>query len=126
MKKRLCILAAAFCLAATPVFAQENSGDTIEATAATAEEMSDDIYSFQVKIDGELYQFPMKYEEFAAKGWNLDGISSEEQLSPNSYGLVSMKYGRISASVTFMNFGINTKPLSECYVAGIDLSLIHI
>ena len=83
--------------------------------------MSDDIYSFQVKIDGELYQFPMKYEEFAAKGWNLDGISSEEQLSPNSYGLVSMKYGRISASVTFMNFGINTKPLSECYVAGIDL-----
>ncbi len=121
MKKRLCILAAAFCLAATPVFAQENSGDTIEATAATAEEMSDDIYSFQVKIDGELYQFPMKYEEFAAKGWNLDGISSEEQLSPNSYGLVSMKYGRISASVTFMNFGINTKPLSECYVAGIDL-----
>ncbi len=121
MKKRLCILAAAFCLAATPVFAQENSRDTIEATAATAEEMSDDIYSFQVKIDGELYQFPMKYEEFAAKGWNLDGISSEEQLSPNSYGLVSMKYGRISASVTFMNFGINTKPLSECYVAGIDL-----
>ena len=45
MKKRLCILAAAFCLAATPVFAQENSGDTIEATAATAEEMSDDMES---------------------------------------------------------------------------------
>ena len=120
MKKRLCILAAAFCLAATPVYAEEATADTAQ-TEAAAEEMSDDLYSFQVKIDGELYQFPMKYEEFVEKGWNLDGISSEEQISPNSYGLVYMKKGRISAGVTFMNFGINTKTVSECYVAGIDL-----
>lgn len=122
MKKRACVLAAVFCLTAMPVVAAEPAAETpVEATAATAEEMSDDIYSFQIKIDGELYQFPMKYEEFTEKGWKLDGVDSEEQVSPNSYGSVGMKMGRIRANVTFMNFGINTKALSECYVVGISL-----
>ena len=121
MKKRALILAAAFCLAVMPVSAAEPEANSATATAASAEEMSDDIYSFQIKIDGQLYQFPMKYEEFEEKGWKFDGVESDEKLEPNSYGSVGMKLGRVRANVTFINFGINTKPLSECYVAGISL-----
>ena len=76
MKKRALILAAAFCLAVMPVSAAEPEANNATATAASAEEMSDDIYSFQIKIDGQLYQFPMKYEEFEEKGWKFDGVES--------------------------------------------------
>ena len=71
MKKRALILAAAFCLAVMPVSAAEPEANSATATAASAEEMSDDIYSFQIKIDGQLYQFPMKYEEFEERDGNL-------------------------------------------------------
>lgn len=121
MKKRILILAAVFCLAVVPASAAEPETTSVSATAASAEEMSDDIYSFQIKIDGQLYQFPMKYKEFEEKGWKFDGIDSNEKIEPNSYGSVGMKLGRVNAMVTFINFGINTKPLSECYVAGISL-----
>ena len=122
MKKRISVLAAVVCLCMVPVYAEESPAEPVtEATAPSAEELSDDIYSFQIKIDGEQYQFPMKFEEFTEMGWKLNGVNSEEKISPNSYGSVRMKKGRIEASVTVMNFSINTKLLSECYVAGIYL-----
>ena len=46
--------------------------------------LSDDLYSFQLMLDGELYTFPMSYEDFTAMGWEYQG-DENEQLSPNQY-----------------------------------------
>ena len=56
-----------------------------ETTPATApSELSDDIYSFQVSVDGTVYQFPMWAKDFAALGWTYDGDDSQT-LTSNQY-----------------------------------------
>ena len=55
----LCIMPAA------GVMAEEAAAETTNETQA----LSDDIYSFQAEIDGEIYQFPMSFEEFMDLRW---------------------------------------------------------
>ena len=77
----LCIMPAA------GVMAEEAAAETKEAAAETTNEtqaLSDDIYSFQAEIDGEIYQFPMSFEEFTAKGWTYDGDAAQT-MEPEQY-----------------------------------------
>lgn len=127
MKKKMLGFVMLLCIAASPmaVMAQEIDIGAMAWDSGGIEEVhkgSDILSSFQIKIDGEWYQFPMKYEEFIEKGWQLDGLDSQSEMTPGNYGSVNVKKNTICASVTIMNFGMNTKPLSECYVAGIDLN----
>lgn len=60
----LCIMPAA------GVMAEEAAAETKEAAAETTNEtqaLSDDIYSFQAEIDGEIYQFPMSLRSLRQK-----------------------------------------------------------
>ncbi len=70
----LCIMPAA------GVMAEEAAAET----ANEAQALSDDIYSFQAEIDGEIYQFPMSFSEFTAKGWTYDGDAAQT-LEPEQY-----------------------------------------
>ena len=45
----------------------EAVGETDQDAEATG--LSSDIYSYQVSIDGTVYQFPMTYADFVAAGW---------------------------------------------------------
>lgn len=87
---------------------------------AAPTELSDDIYSFQVQMDGAIYQFPMWYSDFAAMGWTY--ADEEFSLQPNQYSYSSKwKKGEASLSTRFFNFTINTAALEECAVDGISL-----
>ncbi|SDF36192.1 hypothetical protein [Marvinbryantia formatexigens] len=83
--------------------------------------LSDDIYSFQIKIDGELYQFPMSWADFTAHGWEYQSDASAE-LSPNSYSVAeTFKKGNLEVYTQIVNFGLNTQAFSECTIAGISI-----
>lgn len=43
----------------------------------TEKELSDNLFDFQISIDGTVYQFPMEYSEFEAMGWEYSGDSTE-------------------------------------------------
>ncbi|MCL1891473.1 MAG: hypothetical protein FWG00_05625 [Coriobacteriia bacterium] len=93
---------------------------------ASADGLSDDIYSFMVQLDGEIYEFPAPYSEFAAKGWKIEetlGVDyNEETLKPNSYtGVVVAKNGSHQIYLTFVNVDADVKKVSDCNVGGIDL-----
>lgn len=112
MKKQFlsCLLACSIVLGAAGIPA-----------AAGETGLSGDIYSFQLKIDGELYQFPMSYADFTALGWEYQDDASSE-LSPNSYSAAEVfKKGELEAYAKIMNLGINTVPLSECMIGGISI-----
>lgn len=105
--------------------AAEAVRETTEDAAGTAGEdgaaLSDDIYSFQIKIDGEVYQFPMSYADFTAHGWEYKDDASTG-LSPNSYSAAEVfKKGDLEVYTQIVNFGLNTLPLSECTIGGISI-----
>lgn len=89
--------------------------------AQTPAELSDDLYDFQVSIDGTVYQFPMWFSDFAALGWEYDGDETET-LSSNQYTFTQVwKKDGCKVYTRFANLSMNTVPFSESMVAGITL-----
>ncbi len=101
----------------------EAPADTTAAPAATApSELSDDLYSFQVSIEGTIYQFPMWYSDFAALGWTYKGDPEATKLDSYQYAAAeTWQKGTGSAYTKMANLTINSATFSDCMVAGITL-----
>ncbi len=83
--------------------------------------LSDDLYSFQMLLDGELYTFPMSYADFTAMGWEYDG-DANETISPNEYTVAeTFEKDGLEIYVTLVNLGINTVTYADSLVGGISL-----
>ncbi len=85
-------------------------------------ELSDDLYSFQVSIDGTVYQFPMWYYDFVALGWTYKGDPEANKLNSYQY-MAAETWTKDNASVytKLANLTINSATYSQCMVAGITL-----
>lgn len=92
-----------------------------EGVQTGAQALSDDIYSFQAEIDGEVYQFPMSYGEFTAKGWTYDGDAAQT-MEPEQYTAAeTFKKDSSKLYATIFNLGMNTVPFSECQIGGFSV-----
>ena len=81
--------------------------------------MSDDLYSFQIFADGNLYQLPMTFDEFTALGWTMK--DKPGLLKPNQYTNVSMNNGNAGIYARVINLSINELPYEQCLIAGMDI-----
>lgn len=110
--------------------AEETTGtETTKAAVSTKphiESLSDDLYSFQLQIDEDIYQFPMTYQEFISYGWKYkdDDAKMLDSYYRSSTEVFSM--GDLKCYAGFINFDINSKPLNECYIYSIkfDTSML--
>lgn len=82
--------------------------------------LSDDIYSFQVEINGDLYQFPMKYSDFTSYGWDFKNDDTE---IIDSYSIYSGTFNNngLQGYADIINFDINARVINECYVSSITI-----
>ena len=95
--------------------------ETKSAASNTPATLSDDLYDFQISIDGTVYQFPMWYSDFEALGWEYDGDNTET-LSSNQYtGSQRWKKEGFSVYTEFGNLSMNTVAFSDSMVAGISM-----
>lgn len=89
-------------------------------------ELSDDLYDFQLSIDGTVYQFPMFYSDFEALGWEYDGDNTQT-LSSNQYTTSDVwEKDGFKAYARFANLSVNTVPISESMVAGFKLDKYYL
>lgn len=83
--------------------------------------LSEDPYSFQLEIDGDVYQFPMTYKEFQSYGW----VSKEDDSQSLDSGFRAstwvMKLGELQCYASVVNFDVNARPLNECYISGLTI-----
>ena len=82
-------------------------------------ELSDDLYSFQISADGDIYQLPMYFDEFIALGWTMKDKSG--LLKPNQYTNISMHNGKVGIYARVINLSINELPYEQCLIAGMDI-----
>lgn len=80
--------------------------DTVQNTPKQVTELSDDLYSFQVSINDEVIQLPVKYDDLINAGWKLKGdenfvISAPDFLLVEAYskGVVEF-FGKINSGST--------------------------
>ena len=97
--------------------------ETVSADSTVSEniQLSDDIYSFQISVDGQVFQLPMDYDTFAAAGWVYNNDLTEE-LAPNQATYSDFfEKGNLKIMASFVNFGLNVEPLSNCYIGSITV-----
>ena len=122
----------------TPETSEEESEETTEAETTEAEtteaetekaartartpieSLSDELYSFQIQVNDDVYQFPMTYDEFISYGWEYKDDDAE--MLDSNYRTTSQVFnmGNLKCYAGFINFDINSKPLNECYIYSIQ------
>lgn len=133
MKRKLisCLMAVLCYSTAVPVMAAPNMKLSVTQTEAETgseaesetekSDLSEDLYSFEAKIDGEKYTFPMSYEDFTSLGWEYQGDKTDK-LEPSNYSpTAQFKKGNLVIYVELVNLGINTVPVTECSIAGFSV-----
>lgn len=84
-------------------------------------DLSDDIYSFQIQVDDEVYQFPMAFTQFTACGWEYDGDENKSLDAGYRTSTDVFAKGKQKCYLRIMNFDINARPLKECHIVGITI-----
>ena len=83
--------------------------------------LSSDIYSFQVQLDNDVYQFPMTFDQFVSYGWVYDGDDTQT-IKPDQYsGVEVFKKGGFTLYASIVNFGMNVEPYKNCLIGGISI-----
>ena len=99
---------------------EETKEASVSAPANVPSELSDDIYSFQVSVNGTVYQFPMWAADFQALGWEYDGDASTT-IATNQYtGAETWVKDGVEVYTTLANLTMNSLPLDQSMVAGIE------
>lgn len=124
------ILAMTACEQKTTVVKSEKEKTTetanAENTSAKSEkadaELSDDIYAFQVSIDGKILQFPMTYQSFTKTGWEYAG--DEEAGIPAGGGMLSDWFNKGDDMTLgyITNFDTRSETVLNSYITGILLT----
>ena len=102
-------------------FEEDEEDEEVATTtpATTPSELSDDIYSFQVSVDGTVYQFPMWAKDFAALGWTYDGDDSQI-LTSNQYTVAeTWVKGDLEVYTSLINLSMNEVTYKDAAVGGI-------
>lgn len=87
----------------------------------TAAKLSENLYDFQLSINGIVYQFPMSYADFEAMGWTYDGESADI-LAVNQYvALQRWMKDDIYVHTKLANLSEAAVPYSDSIVAGINI-----
>lgn len=84
-------------------------------------DLSDDIYSFQISIDGTIYQLPMWYEDFVALGWECTEDLTTKLSSNQYYPTAVFTKDGVKFYVGLANLSMNTVTLDKAMVYSIQL-----
>ena len=87
---------------------------------------SDDLYSYEIIINGQHYKLPCKYSEIKEAGWVLTDDETTE-LNPDSYGLTGAYLGDTDnyMGVSIINLSNDVKQLKDCYVGYISIDFSY-
>ena len=101
--------------------ASEHSESSEHSEVSIPSGLSDDLFSFQVAINGTVYQFPMWYSDFEDMGWTYAYDAESHTLDADEYTYYQeWTMDGFTIYADFANLSVNTKPYSQCEVAGIS------
>lgn len=99
-----------------------NDNAMLEGEAA---QLSDDLYSYQIVINGKLYQVPMDVEELLDEGWKFDEDENAELDAYTYTPNVTLYMGDYQIGVDIVNKTESSQPYSACEACGISINLYY-
>ncbi|MGN0390597.1 MAG: serine/threonine protein kinase [Wujia sp.] len=95
---------------------QATATDAPDAAYEWPTELSDTWRGYTANIDGTIYQFPLPYTEFKAKGWTTDDTLTT--IAANDWGRYGFYNDRAEMTVFIANPGLKEEKVDNCYVIG--------
>lgn len=109
----------------TEASTESNETEAAKTEGAAAGEISDDLYSYQILINGELYQIPMDVKELLENGWEFEGDVNEDLDAYTYNPVLTFNKGDYNIQVNIVNETENPQPYSECKIVGILINLYY-
>lgn len=104
---------------------ENNETETTQAENPDAGEISDDLYSYQIIINGELYQIPMDVKDLLDDGWEFEEDVNEELDAYTYNPVLTFNKGDYNIQVNIVNETENPRPYSECKIVGVLINLYY-
>ncbi|MCD7882443.1 MAG: hypothetical protein LUI87_01860 [Lachnospiraceae bacterium] len=126
MKKKRVVLLMGIMLSASVLMASAEEAGTEQSTLETETEAGaaeESWMDYSITIDGETYELPMMYAEFASYGWVLE--ETEDTLAPYRYSIYQCTKDDMTVTVYLLNLGINTVPVEDAILAGISIDRFY-
>ncbi len=125
LKKTICTLLACVLLG-TASMSMLTGCDNIEITFNTNRGISNDIFSAQISLDGNIYTLPCDCTELIDNGWSVAPEYSDKKISANDYKTIPFVKGDISIKVQLYNPSKSKAKPEECDVCGLMVDLYAI
>lgn len=127
LKRILCLVIALTALTVIIAACSGKSGAdpaSLRAPVVSATDISDDLFSYQINIDGHTYTVPCSASDFLENGWDL---RSDHDLSPGeSENFGSMEKSNYSLHVGIYNAGTEKAKMSKCVVYDVTAHVTEI
>ena len=85
------------------------------------EELSDNLYDFQIAMDGQVYQFPMWFDDFEALGWEYLGDRTEVLYANEYLYAEPWQKDGVTIYTSIANLSLNAIAPEEGQVCGLNL-----
>lgn len=102
--------------------AENTQTDISSSETADLGELSDDLYSYQIIINGELYEIPMDFSDLTAKGWQYERDENEELDAYTYVPLRTFKNGDYDIEASIINLTDSPQPISACKIIAISIT----
>ncbi|MGV8980180.1 hypothetical protein [Clostridium sp.] len=97
---------------------------TEDTTKPASGTISDDLYKYEVLINGIKYSIPSSFSTFEKNKW-IGADFDKSTLEPSQYKLEYPKIGEQTMMIQIANFGIDVSPVSKCDVGGIKIDSLN-
>jgi len=82
--------------------------------------ISEDLYHYDVSLNGVVYTLPTSFSTLEKNGW-VGTDFTKDTLEPDQYKLETLTNGKQIINIKITNFGVNVSPLSDCLIGGISI-----
>lgn len=97
--------------------------DAGKLTAQTpSSDLNDELFSYQMQIEDQVYSFPMSFSDFQEKGWSFEGDETEKLEGFQYMSGIIWKNGDLSCYTYLANQGEGQTVVTDSMVAGIELN----
>lgn len=98
----------------------EDKDDKKADVKKSSETLSDNIYDYQISIDGTVVSFPISFSDFESYGFECTDDKTQS-IPSGSYGMFYFKNDNDNKVMGFvMNFGVNAANAEDCYIVGVQ------
>lgn len=88
----------------------------------TPAELGNDLYSFHLELEGNLYKLPCPVSVFLENGFQINEQNSDMEIGAQSYGWAELKYNNQSLRVIVDNYADYATVVENCFVTSIKSS----